>query len=204
MSISQSTNPTNMNPTIAVMLRRAFRFFNRFMLLMWRLDMTWWFSLAPRYTSQIMVLHHTGHKSGLARRTPLNFALVNGELYCTAGFGNSAHWYRNIMATPQVAVWLPDGRWMGTAEDITEHPQALDLMRQVLIGSGFAALVGGINPYKMSDAALNAATHGYRLIHIHRTEAITGSGGPGDLKWLWQVATFILLPLVLARRHNHH
>jgi deazaflavin-dependent oxidoreductase (nitroreductase family) len=166
---------------------------------MWRLDMAWLLTLAPRYFGQIMILRHIGHKSGQTRYTPLNYALVDNELYCTAGFGQVAHWYRNIMALPQVEVWLPDGRWAGRAEDITEQADALALLRQVLIGSGFAAFAAGINPYTLSDAELINVTQGYRLIHIRRTEALAGAGESRDLRWVWQVATCVLL-LALLRR----
>lgn len=185
-----------MNPHIVTLLRRGFQVFNRFMLLLWRLDMAWWFTLAPRYTGQVMILHHTGRKSGLARRTPLNYALVNHELYCTAGFGQVTHWYANILANPSVKVWLPDGCWTGVAEDISENPDALNLLRQVLIGSGFAAFAAGINPYRMSDEALAAATRDYRVIHIRRTAEVAGQA---DLRWVWQIATMVLLSLFLAR-----
>lgn len=185
-----------MNPHMVTLLRHVFRVFNRFMLLMWRLDMAWWFTLAPRYTGQVMILHHTGRKTGFARRTPLNYALINNELYCTAGFGQVTHWYANILANPSVEVWLPDGRWMGTAEDITGTPDSLGLLRQVLIGSGFAAFAAGINPYNMSDETLAAVTRNYRVIHIRRTAAVTGQA---DLHWVWQIATFVLLFLFLVR-----
>ncbi|MFN8531632.1 MAG: nitroreductase family deazaflavin-dependent oxidoreductase [Anaerolineae bacterium] len=180
-------------------LRQMFRYFNRFMLLMWRLDMGWWFTLAPRLTGQIMVITHTGRKSGLQRRTPLNYALIDGELYCTAGFGEAAHWYRNILANPQVEVWLADGRWLGIAEDITEQPNNLERLRQVLIGSGFAAFAAGINPYKLSDTELADLTKAYRLIHIHRTAPATEGQGPGDLRWVWQVVAFALLFMLMGR-----
>jgi hypothetical protein len=56
----------------------------------------------------------------------------------------------------------------------------------------------GINPHTMPDADLDAATNTYRLIHIRRTAARTGPGGPGDLAWLWPWVTLVLLTL-LAR-----
>ncbi len=191
-----------MNPYTVAILRRMFQFFNRFMLLMWRLDMAWWFTVAPRYTGNIMVLNHTGRKSGLPRRTPLNYALVNGELYCTSGFGAISHWYQNIIETPRVEVWLPDGRWVGTAEDISQQANALELLRQVLIGSGFAAFAAGINPYKISDAELSIIARDYRVIYIRRAETVTSAKRHDDLHWVWQVATFMLLGLVLIRRRR--
>ena len=181
-------------------LRQGFKYFNRFMLLMWRLGLgpmlNWW----PKVGGQILVIHHTGRKSGLPRRTPVNYAIVDGDIYCTAGYGRASDWYRNIQANPNVEVWLPDGWWSGTALDVGDDPRRLYLLRQVLIGSGFAAFAAGINPYQISDEALEAATHDYCLLRIQRSAARTGPGGPGDLAWVWPVATMILLPLALCRR----
>ncbi len=185
-------NETNIDPQLAQFLRRAFWWLNRFMILMWRLGLGIWMN-DTRTSGQIMVITHIGRKSGLRRQTPVNYALVDGELYCTAGFGRIADWYLNIRAHPKVEVWLPHGRWMGEVDDITDSPNYLTLMRQVLIGSGFAALLAGINPHKISDEELTAATRGYRLLHIRRTSAATGPGGPGDLAWIWQISTAFLL-----------
>lgn len=191
-----------MNTMTVSFLRYFFKWFNRFMLLMWRLDMAWWFTLVPRLTGHIMVLNHTGRKSGLRRRTPLNYALVKEELYCTAGFGMAAQWYRNVIEQPQVEVWLPQGRWNGTAHDITGTPGAVGLMRQVLIGSGFAAFSAGINPYRITDDELARVTAGYRLIHIARTQTLTVGDRPGDLGRVWQVTALILLVIAISRKRR--
>ncbi len=190
-------------------LRRTFKYFNKFMMTMWRLGLGSWVNAWPEQGGQIMVLAHTGRKTGVKRYTPLNFAIVEGELYCTAGFGHIADWYRNIMTTPQVEVWLPGSKWKGgdqwwagLAEDISDSENCTFLMRQVLIGSGFAAYAAGLDPVKMSDEKLEAATREYRLIHIKRIKALTGPGGPGDLAWVWPVAAMVLLPLFLFRRRR--
>ncbi len=184
-------------------LRQAFKYFNRFMLLMWRLGLGSWLNAWPSVIGQIMVLTHTGRKSGLKRHTPVNYALVNGEIYCTAGFGRSSDWYRNLQANPSVEVWLPDGWWAGVAEEVTEPETRLPLLRQVLIGSGFAASAfGGIDPRTITDEALKAATTEYCLLHIRRTAACTGSGGPGDLAWVWPLGVMFLLPLALRSRRR--
>ena len=186
-------------------LRLGFKQFNRFMLLLWRLGLGRWGN-QTRWGGYIMVLNHIGRKTGQLRRTPVNYAIVDGELYCTVGFGRMSDWYRNLQANPQVEVWLPGSRWAGVAADVTDSaPNALALMRQVLIGSGFAAYAAGINPLRMSDAELAAATADYRLIHIQRTAPLTGPGGPGDLVWVWPrvaVAVVAVLLLALARRRK--
>jgi deazaflavin-dependent oxidoreductase (nitroreductase family) len=187
------------DPRLEEQLRQGFKYLNRFMLLMWRLGLGPMLNMGPAMAGRYMVITHTGRKSGLKRRTPVNYAVVDDEIYCTAGFGSVSDWYRNIIANPQVEVWLPDGWWAGIAEEVT-HPEArLPLLRDVLIGSGFAALAAGVDPNKMTDEELDAATKEYRLIHIRRVAARTGKDGPGDLAWVWPVATMILLPLLLFR-----
>ena len=191
---------TTINPQVEEGLRQGFRYMNRFMLMLWRLGLGPWLNSWPKVGGRIMVITHTGRKSGARRRTPVNYAVVEGEVYCVAGFGAGSDWYRNILKQPQVEVWLPDGWWCGVAEDVSAHPARLKLLREVLIASGFAAYAAGINPYAISDAELDQAAKEYRLIHIRRTEARTGAGGPGDLAWVWPLATMILLPLVLFRK----
>jgi deazaflavin-dependent oxidoreductase (nitroreductase family) len=180
--------------------RQGFKFFNRAMILFWRLGLGRWVNVAPRASGQIMVLTHTGRKSGRTYRQPLNYALVDGELYCVAGFGAGSDWYKNILADPRVQVWLPDEWWQGEARDCSAEPNRVQLIREVLIGSGFAAYAAGLHPHAMSDAELDVVTQSYRLIHIQRLSPRTGRDGPGDLAWVWQVTTVALLAIVLGTR----
>lgn len=180
-------------------LRRMFKTANRFMVYLFRLGLGGWGN-SPR-TSQVMVLVHRGRKSGLHRRTPVNFAVVDGDIYCTAAFGTAADWYQNIVAEPKVEMWLPDAWYAGVAEEVAPDDLRRDeLIRQVLIASGFAApLFAGMNPKTASEEELVELSANYRLIRIRRTEARTGPGGPGDLAWVWPVATFALLGLLLLQ-----
>jgi deazaflavin-dependent oxidoreductase (nitroreductase family) len=190
-----------MSTKVDAVARRGFKYLNRFMLLMWRLGLQRW-GMSNQYLGYIMVITHIGRKSGLARRTPVNYALIDGEFYCVAGFGAIADWYRNLVANPRVEVWLPESWWEGMAEDVSMWPAArqLPLLRQVLINSGFAAYAAGLDPRKMSDAELAKATAEYKLVRIHRTIPRTGPGGPGDLAWVWPgVATVLALLLLWPR-----
>ena len=186
-------------------LQQFFKYLNRFMLLMWRLGFGSYMN-RPELSGRIMVLTHNGRKTGLRRQTPVNFAIVDGEVYCVAGFGRGSDWYRNLLAEPRVDVWLPKGWWAGIAEDISDSPQRIQIIRQVMIASGFAARLAGIDPLRMSDEELADASASYPLVHIRRTEARTGLGGPGDLAWVWPWTTVILLILLLFRprsRRSH-
>lgn len=182
-------------------LRQAFRWLNKFMLLMWRTGLGDWLNMFPTTLGRYMVITHTGRKSGNRLRTPVNYTIYNGEVYCTAGFGAKSDWYKNIKANPQVELWLPDGWWGGLAEDVFEPEQRLKIMRQVLIHSGFAGRLSGFTP-DMPDDLLAEMSKDYCLIHIRRVVARTGPGGPGDLAWVWPLATFFLLPLALRKRRK--
>ncbi len=178
-------------------LRQFFKRLNPWMVLMWRLGFGPWHNLLWKFYGSNMVIAHTGRKTGRRRFTPVSYAIVDGELYCMAGYGARADWYRNIAANPDVEVWLPEGWWAGTAEDISDCERRLPLLRQVLIRTGRVTYWAGVDPIKMSDSEFDVVTEKYRLLHIRRTEARTG---PGDLAWVWPLATMILLPLVLLRR----
>ena len=191
---------TTIDPQVEENLRQGFKQFNRFMMLMWRLGLGRWANAWPEVGGRIMVITHTGRKTGIKRQTPINYTIDDGEIYCTAGFGSKSDWYRNIMANPEVEIWLPDGWWAGVAEEVTDDQVRMPLLRQVLIDSGFAARAAGIDPVTQTNEELEAATADYRLIRMRRTKACTGPGGPGDLAWLWPLATLILLPLALFRR----
>ncbi len=183
-------------------MRQGFKYLNRFMLLVWRLGLGGWLNAWPAVGGRIMVITHTGRKSGLRRRTPVNYVVIDGDIYCTAGFGRISDWYRNVRAQPEVEVWLPDGWWAGTAVDVSDAANRLPLLRQVLIASGFAAYAAGLNPRHMADADLEAATSTYRLIKIERLVACTGPGGPGELAWVWPALVMMGLPWLLWRRRK--
>ncbi len=188
------------DPKVEEQIRQSLKRFNPFMLLMWRLGFGQWFNRWPDGYGNIMVLTHTGRRSGLRRQTPVNYAIVDGDVYCTAGFGQTSDWYRNIKANPNIQIWLPEGWWEGLAEEVTDPQKRIPIIREVIRASGFAGRLAGLDAATMTDEELDSATRSYPLIHIRRTAACTGPGGPGDLAWIWPLATVILLPLALRRR----
>jgi len=188
---------STLSPHTEEKLRYTFRQFNRFMLIMWRLGLGRWINFWPEVGGRIMVIKHIGRKTGKVRQTPVNYAEVDGDIYCTAGFGSVSHWYRNLLANPEVEIWLPNGRFHAHAQDITDDPNALPLLRQVLISSGFAAPAVGITPKTMTDAELAAATASYRLIRFTKTQS---AAGKPDLLWVWPALISLLLGVVWFKR----
>lgn len=147
-------------------LRRVFHAMNPFIVFMLRIGLGWTMNIMPSVSGRIMVIKHRGRKSGKKYLTPVNYALVDGEVYCTAGFGSVSDWYKNIMANPQVVLRLPEGKRKARAEDVTDSPRRVFLMRQVIIGSGFAGPLFGVDQRKLNDEQLDAVTKEYRLVHF--------------------------------------
>ena len=147
-------------------LRKVFHTLNRFMVFMWKIGWGKMMNFWPAVIGRIMVIKHRGRKSGKEYLTPVNYALVDNEIYCTAGFGSISDWYRNMLANPDIELWLPEGKRKAHVEDISDSSNRLFLLRQVIIASGFAGPLFGINPKKLSDAQLDALSKDYRLVHF--------------------------------------
>lgn len=136
------------------------------MVFLWKIGLGKAINIWPAGFGRIMVVKHRGRKSGKEYLTPINYAVVDGEIYCTAGFGSISDWYRNILVDPGVELWLPEGKRMACAEDISSSPQRLFLLRQVIIASGFAGPLFGVDPKKLDDDQLNKVSKNYRLVHF--------------------------------------
>jgi len=139
---------------------------NPFMVFMLKIGMGWMLEIMPSVSGRILVIKHKGRKSGKEYLTPVNYAVVDGEVYCTAGFGSMSDWYRNMKANPDVEILLLKGWRKAQAEDVSDSPRRAFLMRQVIIGSGFAGPLFGVNQKKLNDEQLDSATKEYRLIHF--------------------------------------
>jgi len=106
----------------------------------------------------------TKKRQGISHTSQLHY--WDGEIYCTAGFGSISDWYRNILVNPDIELWLPVGKRNAHAGDISDSPKRLFLLRQVIIASGFADLLFGINQKKLNDEQMDALSKNYRLIHF--------------------------------------
>ncbi len=179
-------------------LSAGFRYVNRAMVVLWRLGLGRWLNVWPAGSGRIMVLGHTGRRSGRRFWTPLNYAEVGGAVYCTAGFGTGSDWYRNVLANPAVEVWLPGRSWLGRVDDVDAAPERTDLIRRVLLASGFAATLAGVPVRRLDDAQLAAATVGYRLLRIQRVGGVESHARPADLVWVWLVALLLAVIAALA------
>ena len=147
-------------------LRRFFHSMNRFMVWMWKIGLGRLMNAWPSVGGRIMVIRHRGRKTGREYLTPVNYAIVDGEIYCMAGFGAKCDWYRNILAAPVNQLWLPEGRREAHAADVSDSPMRARLLREVTIASGFAGPLLGVDQRKLNDEQMLAMGKDYRIIHF--------------------------------------
>jgi deazaflavin-dependent oxidoreductase (nitroreductase family) len=164
-------------------LRKTFRSMNRGMVVMWRLGLGRWADAWPSVGGRILVVEHHGRKSGKRYLTPLNYTPEDRSRFCLAAFGIRSDWYQNALASRRVVVWLPDGAWIARVVDATDDEGARDRIRRVLIDSGLAARVFGLNPRAMTDDEVDDATSAYRLVRLDLIDRC--SEDPADLRWVW-------------------
>ena len=76
----------------------------------------------------ILLLRHTGRKSGRQYATPLQYEQID-ENYCVgAGRGTQADWFRNVQANPRVEVWVGRRRFKALAEAVTDPERVADFL----------------------------------------------------------------------------
>jgi deazaflavin-dependent oxidoreductase (nitroreductase family) len=71
----------------------------------------------------ILLLRHTGRKSGKQYATPLQYELIDGDYFIGAARGRNADWFQNILADPRVDVSVGRKSFKAVAEPITDPQQ---------------------------------------------------------------------------------
>lgn len=76
----------------------------------------------------ILLLRHTGRRSGRQYATPLQYEKI-GDTYCIgAGRGTRADWFRNVQACPQVRFSVGRRDFSGTGEAVTDPERVADFL----------------------------------------------------------------------------
>ncbi len=177
---------------VTPLMARIFWFINKFFMVpIFR------FGLGPLFGNPIwgymMVLKTTGRKSGKTRYSPVNYAIMNGNLYCLAGRGHQADWYRNMIAAPSLEVILPGGSIAGTADELPDSPERTSALRQVLKAGGFAGFLLGFNPHTVSEETLKESARDLPVMRIKPCGIGVGAFDYGGWCWIAVLAILVLL-----------
>jgi len=177
-------------------LRQAFRLLNRyFMVPVFRSGLG--AAVVSPPAGYIMVLSTIGHKSGRLRHTPVNYALIDGDVYCIAGFGEVAHWAKNLAAIPEAEVQLPAGRFWGRVRMVTDEAVRMRVGRQVLKNAGFAGFFFGFNPFTTTDDALAGGIAGVPVFRLMPARVIPAAFDPGGRGWIGSTLAWLALVALL-------
>ena len=177
-------------------MRRFFWFLNKFFMVpMFRLGFGPFFG--NPFSGYIMVLKTIGRKSGKLRYSPVNYAILEGKIYCVSGFRQVSDWYRNLRTQPAIEAILPGGAIAGTTTEVTDPEIRLIAARKVLQNAGFAGYFEGYNPFRISDEELLNKMADIPLICIQPVGTGSGASDPGGLAWLWAPIFTILSILAI-------
>lgn len=175
-------------------IRQVLKVLNRFFMVpMFRLGLGSF--VGNPITGYIMVMKTVGWRTGKTRYAPVNFAILDGNVYCMAGFGEGTHWYRNLKTHSKIELILPGGPLFGKAEEVDLSADSIHVMRQILSNSGMVGRLAGLNPTNLSDTELQEKVKEYPLIRIRPVGIGSGAGDAGG--WLW-ILSFAITILVLV------
>jgi deazaflavin-dependent oxidoreductase (nitroreductase family) len=76
----------------------------------------------------VLILTTRGRKSGLPRRTPLQYEEIDGVYYVASARGVRADWYRNILADPKVEIQIQSSYTQARAEAISDPARIADFL----------------------------------------------------------------------------
>ena len=176
-------------------LDRAFRIANR-----WYVLPAIKAGLGPLHANPLtgswMLLRTTGRTSGQTREVALGYAIVDGSVYCCAGFGPRTNWFRNIEADPRVEVVLPGGAIAGTASEVTDPDELLRAWRALLRAYGLLGRVL-VGPASAPPEVLAAGTRNLPVVRIRPTGIGSGPADPGG--WLWLSLTALTAWWIVKR-----
>jgi deazaflavin-dependent oxidoreductase (nitroreductase family) len=178
-------------------LRSGFRVLNRFFMVpAFRSGLG--AALVTPPSGYIMVLSTVGNKSGKLRHTPVNYALIDGDVCCIAGFGEIAHWAKNLAAAPEAEVQLPAGRFWGRVQAVKEQADRLRIARRILQNAGFAGLFFGFNPFTTGDEKLAQGIAGVPVYRITPARVLPAAFDPGGAGWIGSLLGWVLVLVLLV------
>jgi deazaflavin-dependent oxidoreductase (nitroreductase family) len=151
-------------------------------------------------TGYLLLLRTRGHRSGRVREVPLGYVVLDGAVYCCAGFGLRTAWYQNVLADERVEVVLPGRSFVGRATPVTDPVEWLRAYRALMASLGLVSrsVLGDLRT--TDDATLRATHRAIPLVRVTPTAVLAGSLDPGGRSWIGALAMWLMLLRVVLRR----
>lgn len=152
--------------------------------------------LTTTVAGSILLLRTTGWKSGLVREAPLGYAVIDGRVVVVAGYGRSAHWFRNALANPEVEVLLPGALIAGRADEITDPDEQRAAFRTLIESMGVVGRLTLGDVRGRTDAEVDLLAVAFPILAITPTAVRPGPFDPGGVGTRVNTALSVLLGAV--------
>jgi len=151
----------------------------------------WRLGFGPLLGRYLMVITHTGRKTGVSRRTAVEYHTMNGMKYIPCAFGVKAQWYRNILANPRVTIQTDDGTENMVAVRVNDDNELIYIIETIL-SKNPTMMNWYLNSLGIKPTQKEILDHKKELIFLRfdPTSDPTPRGLEVDLAWIW--------PLILA------
>jgi deazaflavin-dependent oxidoreductase (nitroreductase family) len=163
------------------------------------------------FNGYLLILRTRGRRTGLTREAPLGYVLLDGFVYCVAGYGVATPWYRNLLDSPTVEVVLPGRTIQGIAGPVADDAEWLRAYRALITSFGLVGRLVDGDPHRVDDATLLATHRSLPVVRIRALEPpgpiVGGTWDPGGRGWLavWAVTLELIAGsvwLLIRRRHQ--
>lgn len=146
----------------------------------------WRLGLGPIVGKILMIITHTGRKSGTPRQTMVEYHSMNGIKYVIAAFGVQTQWYRNILANPQVTIQTADGTEQMTAVRVT-HDEELMAVVELFLHRDPPLMKWYLDSLEILPDRTSILANKDTIVFIRfdPTSAPTPRGLEVDLAWIW-------------------
>jgi len=162
--------------------------------------------LTTPVAGSILLLRTTGRTSGLVREAPLGYAVIDGRVVVIAGYGRSAHWFRNALVDPEVEVLLPGALIAGRAAEITDPDERRAAFRTLVATMGVVGRLTLGDLRDKTDAEIDILAQAFPVLAITPIAVRAGPFDPGGIGTRINTALWALLAaglaVTLARRRR--
>jgi deazaflavin-dependent oxidoreductase (nitroreductase family) len=161
----------------------------------------WRLGLGPLIGHHMVLISHTGRKTGLPHHTMTELYVIEGRKYAPSGFGRRAQWYRNIQADPRVTIQTAAGAESKRAVRVVEDEEILSLLAAVKRRSqAFYHMYLDTLEIQPTEADILAKKERIHWLRFDPTLEVTPPPLPADLVWLWPAAVIGLAAIWLVRK----
>ena len=151
--------------------------------------------LGPLIGRLIMIMTTTGRKSGLPRRTAIEFHEFKGRKYVFSGWGTKTDWYRNIEANPYITIQTWRGAESVQARRIVSETELTEAFKLAMSNPTMRAVIKSVG-FDLSLEQFLAQKDRFTFITFDPTDRPTPEPLKADLIWIW--AVLLLLALLVS------